>query len=202
MEKSFRAKSKSKISLSSRSPQADTTDTLRDGDISSMRKIFTSTNCETTGRLLYDHSLYDKDKVAWTIFLIFYHSKKKKSNILKNAKYFCEYWIYTLLIFWKLEAILKGSNSKMSFSNVPVRNPGRYFEQFVKVVQPITGGGQSYMSAAANTPSMAVTTNNFIAGEGSGQSQGSFVAAAGSLGSQSNQFGSFGGSQNQGYQFK
>jgi len=89
----------------------------------------------------------------------------------------------------------------MSFSNVPVRNPGRYFEQFVKVVQPITGGGQPYTSAAANTPSMAVTTNNFVTGAGCSQNQGSFVAAAGSPGSQSNQFGSFGG-QSQGFQFK
>ena len=33
----------------------------------------------------------------------------------------------------------------MPFSNVPVRNPGRYFEKFVKIVQPIGGaeGGQA-----------------------------------------------------------
>jgi len=35
----------------------------------------------------------------------------------------------------------------MSFSNVPLRNPGRYFEQFVKVVQPISGSGQQLPAA-------------------------------------------------------
>ena len=27
----------------------------------------------------------------------------------------------------------------MPFSNVPVKNPGRYFEKFVKIVQPMGG---------------------------------------------------------------
>jgi len=31
----------------------------------------------------------------------------------------------------------------MPFSNVPVKNPGRYFEQFVKVVQPKANAGGS-----------------------------------------------------------
>ena len=30
-----------------------------------------------------------------------------------------------------------------SLSNVPKKNPGRYFEQFVKIVQPIGEGGQT-----------------------------------------------------------
>ena len=30
-----------------------------------------------------------------------------------------------------------------SLSNVPKRNPGRYFEQFVKIVQPVGEGGQT-----------------------------------------------------------
>ena len=35
----------------------------------------------------------------------------------------------------------------MPFSNVPVKNPGRYFEKFVKIVQPI--GGESGQAGAA-----------------------------------------------------
>ena len=30
-----------------------------------------------------------------------------------------------------------------SLSNVPKKNPGRYFEQFVKIVQPIGEGSQT-----------------------------------------------------------
>jgi len=48
----------------------------------------------------------------------------------------------------------------MPFSNVPVKNPGRYFEQFVKVVQPKANAGgsnvqnmQMQMSAAGSTKS-------------------------------------------------
>jgi len=40
----------------------------------------------------------------------------------------------------------------MPFKNVPVKNPGRYFEQFVKVVQPkssgCNGGGGSNQALA------------------------------------------------------
>ena len=33
---------------------------------------------------------------------------------------------------------------KMSFSKVPLKNPGRYFEKFVKIVEPIgVGEGQN-----------------------------------------------------------
>ena len=35
----------------------------------------------------------------------------------------------------------------MPFSNVPVKNPGRYFEKFVKIVQPI--GGESGQAGSA-----------------------------------------------------
>lgn len=87
----------------------------------------------------------------------------------------------------------------MSFSNVPIRNPGRYFEQFVKVVQPISG---SQAHGFANTPTMAVSSN-FVTGAGSnsGQSQAAFSGgAAGSPASQASQmYGSYGG---QGFEFK
>ena len=39
----------------------------------------------------------------------------------------------------------------MPFSNVPIKNPGRYFEKFVKIVQPIgtdarqAGAGQLWV---------------------------------------------------------
>merc|ERR1711872_1198336 len=50
--------------------------------------------------------------------------------------------------------------SKMSFSNVPVKNPGRYLEQFVKIVQP--RGGECLNKAIPAVQSV---------GMGSGQSQ-------------------------------
>ena len=34
---------------------------------------------------------------------------------------------------------------KMSFSKIPMKNPGRYFETFVKIVEPI--GGQTQNTA-------------------------------------------------------
>ena len=42
-------------------------------------------------------------------------------------------------------SVIHPSIIKMHFSlsNVPKKNPGRYFEQFVKIVQPIGDGGQS-----------------------------------------------------------
>jgi len=57
----------------------------------------------------------------------------------------------------------------MPFSNIPVRNPGRYFEQFVKVVQPV-GGSPTNMSAMQNTPSMAITSN-YMTGSGDNAAQ-------------------------------
>jgi hypothetical protein len=86
---------------------------------------------------------------------------------------------------------------KMSFSNVPLRNPGRYFEQFVKVVQPISGGGQA-ASSYANTPTMAVTSS-FVTHNGSGGNN-SQIAANGN--GQSNMFSSYGSQNDQIVEFK
>jgi len=47
------------------------------------------------------------------------------------------------------------NKNKMPFSNVPVKNPGRYFEQFVKVIQPV--GGANGGSTSANSPNMAIS---------------------------------------------
>ena len=39
----------------------------------------------------------------------------------------------------------------MPFSNVPVKNPGRYFEKFVKIVQPMGGeAGQAQAGHFSN----------------------------------------------------
>jgi len=34
----------------------------------------------------------------------------------------------------------------MPFNNIPIKNPGRYFEQFVKVLEPCKGGGGQQMA--------------------------------------------------------
>jgi len=39
-------------------------------------------------------------------------------------------------------------DSRMSFANIPKKNPGRYFEQFVKVLQPSKEGQNMALSPA------------------------------------------------------
>jgi len=39
----------------------------------------------------------------------------------------------------------------MPFNNIPIKNPGRYFEQFVKVLEPSKGGGQQMALSPAIT---------------------------------------------------
>jgi len=52
----------------------------------------------------------------------------------------------------------------MPFSNVPVKNPGRYFEQFVKVVQPVNGASSNNMPVFA----MSAASNSFNSSAGGG----------------------------------
>jgi len=70
----------------------------------------------------------------------------------------------------------------MHFSNIPVRNPGRYFEQFVKVVQPKGPGCNT------NVPNMGITGTS-----GSPAWNGSGIAVSNS-GSSENQSGANNGS--------
>merc|ERR1712173_222803 len=41
---------------------------------------------------------------------------------------------------------------KMSFSKVPMKNPGRYFETFVKIVEPIGGQAQNTAFCSQSAP--------------------------------------------------
>jgi len=98
-------------------------------------------------------------------------SKKKRNK--RNFHQIC----FKLLLSYCLSCI------KMPFNNIPVRNPGRYFEQFVKVVQPV--GGSSNMSSMQNTPSMAITSS-YMTGNTGNQNNKS-----------SQSFGSYGNQQQQ-----
>jgi len=49
-------------------------------------------------------------------------------------------------IGYNISNIFTKRRSKMPFSNIPVKNPGRYLEQFVKIVQP--RGGDSMGTTA------------------------------------------------------
>jgi len=65
----------------------------------------------------------------------------------------------------------------MPFSNVPVKNPGRYLEQFVKIVQP--RGGDTIGAAARQGigSSHAQTWKSSVTG-GGGQTSNTYQAAA------------------------
>jgi len=65
----------------------------------------------------------------------------------------------------------------MPFSNVPVKNPGRYLEQFVKIVQP--RGGDSVGTAARQgmASSHAQAWKSSIS-SGGGQTSNNYQAAA------------------------
>ena len=69
--------------------------------------------------------------------------------------------IKTLLSHDERKEVFKDKESykdcKMPFSNVPVKNPGRYFEKFVKIVQPMGGEvGQAQAGHFSNKRSVLV----------------------------------------------
>ena len=65
------------------------------------------------------------------------HSREYQINI--NSKVIIEPKYLKVLVSFSNQQY----KDKMPFSNVPVKNPGRYLEQFVKIVQPrVTPGLQ------------------------------------------------------------
>eukprot|EP00088_Acartia_fossae_P010861 TRINITY_DN1543_c0_g1_i9.p2 TRINITY_DN1543_c0_g1~~TRINITY_DN1543_c0_g1_i9.p2 ORF type:complete len:101 (-),score=24.84 TRINITY_DN1543_c0_g1_i9:80-382(-) len=88
----------------------------------------------------------------------------------------------------------------MPFSNVPVRNPGRYFEQFVKVVQPITGGNQAAAYGVVNNgPTMAITSSYMTNGANNGQNNAAVMNGGGGIQQQTAQNGNSGANSGQMY---
>eukprot|EP00088_Acartia_fossae_P010858 TRINITY_DN1543_c0_g1_i3.p2 TRINITY_DN1543_c0_g1~~TRINITY_DN1543_c0_g1_i3.p2 ORF type:complete len:101 (-),score=21.01 TRINITY_DN1543_c0_g1_i3:80-382(-) len=88
----------------------------------------------------------------------------------------------------------------MPFSNVPVRNPGRYFEQFVKVVQPITGGNQAAAYGVVNNgPTMAITSSYMTNGANNGQNSAVVMNGGGGIQQQTAQNGNSAGNSGQMY---